>query len=44
MRNIEEVVYNCCKKLDAIGIKYGKIVAVSVNTRAKKRWGTMQAS
>jgi predicted SprT family Zn-dependent metalloprotease len=39
MRNIEEVVYNCCKKLDAIGIEHGIIVAVSINTRAKNRWG-----
>ena len=39
MRNINEVMRNCCNKLDAIGIKYGKIVSVSINTRAKKRWG-----
>lgn len=39
MVDINEVVYNCCKKLDAIGIQYGKITSVTINTRAKKRWG-----
>lgn len=39
MRNINEVVENCCRKLDAIGIRYGQITSVTINTRAKKRWG-----
>ena len=39
MRDINIVVRNCCKKLDAIGIQYGKIMSVTVNSRAKKRWG-----
>lgn len=39
MRDINLIVRSCCKKLDAIGIVYGNIVAVSVNTRAKSRWG-----
>ena len=39
MVDINEVFHNCCKKLDAIGIQYGKITKVTINTRAKKRWG-----
>ena len=39
MRNIHEVMANCLNKLDAIGIEYGRIVSVSINTRAKRRWG-----
>ena len=39
MRNIKVIVENCCHKLDAIGIEYGKITSVTINTRAKTRWG-----
>ena len=39
MRDINKVVENCKRKLDAIGIEYGIIVSVTVNTRAQKRWG-----
>ena len=39
MHNINVVVENCCHKLDEIGIEYGKITSVAINTRAKNRWG-----
>ena len=39
MRNLNEYTAQCMKELDAIGVKYGKIVEVKANTRAKKRWG-----
>lgn len=39
MRNIKVIVENCCHKLDAIGIEYGEITSVTINTRAKQRWG-----
>ena len=39
MHNINHVFHHCCNLLDKIGIEYGEIVSVTVNTRAKKRWG-----
>lgn len=39
MRDLQKIATECLKELDAIGIKYGKIVEFKVNTRAKKRWG-----
>ena len=39
MRNLEKYVLCCMGELDAIGIKYGNILEVKVNTRAKKRLG-----
>lgn len=39
MRNLNTVYYECKSELDAIGITYGNITSVVVNTRAKKRWG-----
>lgn len=39
MRNLDKVAKECMSELDAIGIKYGRVVSFEVNTRAKKRWG-----
>lgn len=39
MRDLMIHVLECMEKLDAIGIEYGNIKEVTVNTRAKKRWG-----
>lgn len=39
MKDLELNALVCMAKLDAIGIKYGNIVSVVVNTRAKSRWG-----
>lgn len=39
MRNLNAVYHECISELDAIGIEYGNIISVTVNTRAKKRWG-----
>ncbi len=40
MRNLHEYVNICKAELDSIGIKYGNIIDVKVNTRAKRRWGS----
>lgn len=39
MRDLKDYVSHCMKALDNIGIRYGNIVEVKVNTRAIKRWG-----
>lgn len=39
MHNINHVFHHCCNLLDNIGIEYGEIVSVTVNTRARNRWG-----
>lgn len=43
MRDLMIHVLECMEKLDAIGIKYGNIKEVTVNTRAKRRWGQCRA-
>ncbi len=39
MRDLMTYATICMKELDAIGIRYGKILRWEVNTRAKSRWG-----
>lgn len=39
MRDLQSVYWNCRTMMDEIGIDYGNIVEVKVNTRAKNRWG-----
>ena len=39
MRDLQKVYENCLTMMDEIGIDYGNIVEVSVNKRAKNRWG-----
>ncbi len=39
MRNLNLVAKECMAELDAIGIKYGRVLSFEVNTRAKSRWG-----
>lgn len=39
MRNLSNYVLKCELMLDEMGIKYGIISDVTVNTRAKHRWG-----
>lgn len=39
MRDLQKVFQNCIVMMDEIGIDYGKIIKVTVNTRAKRRWG-----
>ncbi len=39
MKNLQKIFNECLKECNALGIQYGTIVEVSVNTRAKKRWG-----
>ena len=39
MRNLEEYFEECKRELDAIGVKYGTVTEITVNTRAKSRWG-----
>lgn len=38
MRDLMEYMHECMAELDGIGIEYGNIVEVKVNTRAR-RWG-----
>lgn len=39
MRDLQSYVINCMEKLDHIGIEYGNVIDVEINTRAKNRWG-----
>lgn len=39
MKNLNNLFNQCIKEVKAIGIEPGNIVAVTVNTRAKTRWG-----
>jgi len=39
MRDLEAIAYECMEKLDALEIPYGNVTEISVNTRAKSRWG-----
>ena len=39
MRDLRTAFNNCITMMDEIGIDYGNITEVAVNTRAKKRWG-----
>lgn len=43
MRDLTTHVLECMEMLDAIGIEYGNIKEVTVNTRAKRRWGQCRA-
>ena len=36
-----EVTVECMRELDALNIPYGKVREVSINTRAKRRWGAL---
>ena len=38
-KRLTEMYNECIKEMDAIDIPYGKIVEVTVNYRAKSRWG-----
>ena len=44
MRDLTEYVCKAMDMLDSIGVKYGNIIDCTVNTRAQKRWGSMQKS
>jgi len=39
MRDLQKVFQNCITMMDEIGIDYGKITEIKVNTRATRRWG-----
>ena len=39
MRDLQKVFNSCIEKMDKIGIDYGNITEITVNTRAKKRLG-----
>jgi len=39
MKNLQKLYQECLAELDAIGIEHGNIIDISVNSRAKKRWG-----
>ena len=39
MKNLNALVMDCKTELDNLDIEYGFIQSVTINTRAKKRWG-----
>lgn len=39
MRDLYKVFVDCKNKLDALDIPYGKVAEITINRRAKKRWG-----
>ena len=39
MKNLNALVMDCKTALDNLDIEYGFIQSVTINTRAKKRWG-----
>lgn len=39
MRDLQKVFQNCITMMDEIHMDYGNITKVTVNTRAKSRWG-----
>lgn len=39
MKDLQKIFNECLKECRTLGIQYGNIVEVTVNTRAKKRWG-----
>jgi predicted SprT family Zn-dependent metalloprotease len=39
MKDLQQMYIDCLRELAAIGIRPQKITAVTVNTRAKNRWG-----
>jgi len=44
MRDLHEVFWNCIGLMDEIGMDYGNITDINVNTRAKRRWGQCHAT
>lgn len=44
MKNLKALFNECMSEVKAIGIEPGNIVDVSINTRAKKRWGQCKYS
>ena len=44
MRDLQAIYWNCIGLLTEIGIDYGTITEVTVNHRAKKRWGQCKGS
>lgn len=43
MRDLQKYAIECMEELDNIGIEYGNVIDITVNTRAKKRWGQCKA-
>lgn len=39
MKDLQKIFKECLRECDNLGIQYGNIVEVTVNTRAKQRWG-----
>jgi predicted SprT family Zn-dependent metalloprotease len=39
MKDLQKLFKQCLRECDELGIEYGNIVEVTINTRAKKRWG-----
>ena len=43
MRDLQSIYWNCIGLMDEIGMDYGNITDVVINTRAKRRWGQCKA-
>ena len=39
MKNLNRLVAECKTECDTLGIQYGNIIQINVNTRFKKTWG-----
>ena len=39
MKNLDRLVAECKADIESLGIELGNIISVTVNTRAKRRWG-----
>jgi len=39
MRDLQKIYWNCIGLMDEIQMDYGNIVEITVNSRAKRRWG-----
>lgn len=42
MKDLQALFERAKEELDVIGIEYGNIVEIKINTRAKRRWGQCQ--
>ena len=39
MKNLENAVSECKRDIEALGIELGSIISITINNRAKSRWG-----
>jgi len=39
MKDLQKIFKECLKECDDLKIEYGNIIGITINTRAKRRWG-----